>query len=403
MTVFSEDKILAQIKNKRGNIITFDQNFIFEYSMHLNQSIKLHINTNNAKFEHITNLGKILTNQKNQQTIKDSKFDLLFEASLVSIKEMKIYSVFSVKYSLKLLTMTSKNIMFKMLMYENQNKEGERLYESEEKTGQKIFQFCDAMIINDSISRKNCVFIIEIYEKEKLIGKTKSVDLKQLKESSKGLQIYDSNSKEITSSKLEISYSERKAENFIDHLSKGLELENFMAIDFTSSNLECNNNDSLHFINKLGYNEYEKIFVKFFKILENYDKKQVYTVYGFGAIPPEKDEVNHCFCLNFKNEPEIEGLPSLIENYRAITQKIKFLGPTYLKFVVKKMIEKVKKSVVNNKRYYISLILVDGLVNDLEETIDLFVEASKLPISFIIAGVGNGEFGNMEILGIISN
>ena len=81
MTVFSEDKILAQIKNKRGNIITFDQNFIFEYSMHLNQSIKLHINTNNAKFEHITNLGKILTNQKNQQTIKDSKFDLLFEAS----------------------------------------------------------------------------------------------------------------------------------------------------------------------------------------------------------------------------------------------------------------------------------------------------------------------------------
>jgi hypothetical protein len=66
------------------------------------------------------------------------------------------------------------------------------------------------------------------------------------------------------------------------------------------------------------------------------------------------------------------------------------------------MIEKVKKSQSNKEQvYFISLILTDGQINDMEETIDLFVEASKLPISFIIVGVGNENFNDMYILGKI--
>ena len=44
------------------------------------------------------------------------------------------------------------------------------------------------------------------------------------------------------------------------------------------------------------------------------------------------------------------------------------------------------------------MILTDGLINDMDETIDALVEASYLPISVIIIGIGYGDFGNMDIL-----
>ena len=43
------------------------------------------------------------------------------------------------------------------------------------------------------------------------------------------------------------------------------------------------------------------------------------------------------------------------------------------------------------------MILTDGLINDMDETIDALVEASYLPISVIIIGVGYGDFGKFRI------
>ena len=48
--------------------------------------------------------------------------------------------------------------------------------------------------------------------------------------------------------------------------------------------------------------------------------------------------------------------------------------------------------------YNIILILTDGQINDMPETIDALVEASFLPISVIIVGIGKGDFSNMDIL-----
>ena len=48
--------------------------------------------------------------------------------------------------------------------------------------------------------------------------------------------------------------------------------------------------------------------------------------------------------------------------------------------------------------YNILMILTDGLITDMDNTIDALVEASFLPISVIIIGIGNGDFGNMNFL-----
>lgn len=45
--------------------------------------------------------------------------------------------------------------------------------------------------------------------------------------------------------------------------------------------------------------------------------------------------------------------------------------------------------------YTISLIITDGIINDMQETIDEIVRASHMPISIIIVGVGNANFDQM--------
>lgn len=44
------------------------------------------------------------------------------------------------------------------------------------------------------------------------------------------------------------------------------------------------------------------------------------------------------------------------------------------------------------------LILTDGVITDMDNTIRAIVEASRLPMSIIIVGVGSANFDNMNIL-----
>ena len=44
------------------------------------------------------------------------------------------------------------------------------------------------------------------------------------------------------------------------------------------------------------------------------------------------------------------------------------------------------------------MILTDGVINDMNETVNAIVEASFLPISIIIIGIGYADFTNMDIL-----
>lgn len=48
--------------------------------------------------------------------------------------------------------------------------------------------------------------------------------------------------------------------------------------------------------------------------------------------------------------------------------------------------------------YHVLLILTDGVIHDMRETIDVIVEASTMPLSIVIIGIGEANFGNMEIL-----
>jgi len=52
----------------------------------------------------------------------------------------------------------------------------------------------------------------------------------------------------------------------------------------------------------------------------------------------------------------------------------------------------------NNQKYMVLLIITDGQICDMDETIDQIVRGSSLPLSIIIVGVGNADFSSMDVL-----
>ena len=48
-------------------------------------------------------------------------------------------------------------------------------------------------------------------------------------------------------------------------------------------------------------------------------------------------------------------------------------------------------------KYLVLLIITDGAIHDMEDSIRSLVSASELPLSVLIIGVGNDDFSSMEV------
>jgi len=111
--------------------------------------------------------------------------------------------------------------------------------------------------------------------------------------------------------------------------------------------------------------------------------------------------VSHCFALNGNIcDPECDGLDGVLEAYKKALKHVKLYGPTHFSEVldmINKMAEGLEVS-QHNQKYIICLILTDGIINDMQKTIDEIVRGSSLPLSIIIVGVGDADFSSMDIL-----
>ena len=52
----------------------------------------------------------------------------------------------------------------------------------------------------------------------------------------------------------------------------------------------------------------------------------------------------------------------------------------------------------DKNKYLILMIITDGVIHDMDETIRLIVKGADLTLSIIIVGVGNEDFSNMEVV-----
>ncbi|XP_047971155.1 protein BONZAI 3-like [Salvia hispanica] len=195
-------------------------------------------------------------------------------------------------------------------------------------------------------------------------------------------------------------FVEKQLYSFIDYISSGYELNFMVAVDFTASNGKPTTPGSLHYIDHSGrLNAYQQAIMEVGEVIQFYDSDRRFPAWGFGGITPN-GSVSHCFNLNGSpTDFEVEGVEGIMAAYSAALHNVSLSGPTLFGRVIDKAADIAGHSLsCNQAKYYVLLIITDGVVSDLKETINSVVKASDLPLSILIVGVGDADFKDMEIL-----
>lgn len=116
--------------------------------------------------------------------------------------------------------------------------------------------------------------------------------------------------------------------SFVDYLRSGWAISLVTAIDYTASNGDQRQSNSLHALGR--GNEYLQALQSVGSIVEPYDADRSFPVFGFGALPPGTSSVSHCFPLNGNPmNPEIQGIENIVACYKQTLPSIRLAGPTF--------------------------------------------------------------------------
>ncbi|RLN21234.1 hypothetical protein BBI17_004161 [Phytophthora kernoviae] len=150
-------------------------------------------------------------------------------------------------------------------------------------------------------------------------------------------------------------------------------------------------------------NDYQSAITATGAILEPYDSDKRFPVYGFGGLV--NGVVNHCFPLTFDpSQPEVEGVNGIMSAYSNSFQFVQLHGPTmfaplvHQAAAIAQTFSTPSEQGVGSLKYFVLLIITDGAIMDMQQTIDELVQASTLPLSIIIVAVGNADFTAMNAL-----
>ncbi|WRX24772.1 C2 domain - like 10 [Theobroma cacao] len=147
-------------------------------------------------------------------------------------------------------------------------------------------------------------------------------------------------------------FIEKPRFSFLDYISSGFQLNFMVAVDFTSSNGLPRNPTSLHYIDPLGrLNSYQ----------------------------------------------QVEGVEGIMAAYASAIYNVTLSGPTVFGQVIDRAAQLASFS-CDSTKYFVLLIITDGVLTDIQETKDAVVKTTDLPLSILIVGVGDADFKQMEIL-----
>ncbi|XP_016460164.2 protein BONZAI 1 isoform X1 [Nicotiana tabacum] len=266
----------------------------------------------------------------------------------------------------------------------------------------------------EQVGSKDSPLTIECYDfntngKHDLIGKVQKslADLEMLHSAGSAANLFipaavgpNSQNKVLKSQLFVDIFFEKTQHTFLDYLACGYELNFMVAIDFTASNGNPRLPDSLHYIDPSGRpNAYQKAILEVGEVLHFYDKDQHYPAWGFGARPID-GPVSHCFNLNGSSDYcEVQGIQGIMTAYMSALFNVSLAGPTIFGPVITSAADIANKSLMKGERKYFTLLIItDGVITDLQETMDALVHAADLPLSILIVGVGGADYKEMEIL-----
>lgn len=200
----------------------------------------------------------------------------------------------------------------------------------------------------------------------------------------------DNDKKIKSSSKISLiisNFKRRDTFEFTDYLKCGLNMTQFVGIDFTGSNGNPADPNSLHYVQPGRLNQYQRAILSLGEILEKYNNNGIIPCYGFGArIQGGPTCFDFPLNLNYQ-APFLKNYGEMFNCYQGIFSQIQLSGPTNFAPLLRAIIEyTVRNMSLNEMNYTVYIILTDGAISDMNETVREVVNASRLPISIIIIG-----------------
>ena len=411
------DTYLGNLENRSGKYIEFGNTFSVDYYFQREQLLIIEPKINNKNTGNAKRivLSTLIRNPEQKLKLPFNGIGTL----IISFKQTKMRETpsqnqtSSFQFTFKLNNQLFNNLerVF-FIIYNTSNQSKRPIYKSQEMMANKIMTSNLINLYTDQLSPdgdKNSPiyigFFIPRLQSNKPVGGAMFY-LSNLENNLKNDQLTTialNSQKYGNLGQVQINYDQSVKLTFIDYLSKGMQINLDIAIDYTASNNE--NRIPLHNLDSRYPNDYEKAIESCGSIIAFYDYDQLFPVYGFGGIPSANNnfnqQVSHCFNINFKSDPNIKGINNIIKTYRESLKKITLAAPTFFSPVIDKVISEIKYDLQNRREenhYYILLILTDGNINDMNQTRDKIVEASYLPLSIIIVGIGNANFELMDVL-----
>lgn len=187
---------------------------------------------------------------------------------------------------------------------------------------------------------------------------------------------------------------------FLDYIVGGCEISLVVGIDFTASNGDPSQPGTLHYWDAMQPNEYELAIRAVGDILAYYDSDESFPAFGFGAkLPPDFQQPHHKFSLTNSPDPTCHKIDMVLNMYRQTLYNVRLSGPTVFAEVIRAAADHAEAELAEHEQSYtILLIVTDGVINDLENTLDEIERAASLPLSIVIIGVGNADFSDMVCL-----
>uniref|UniRef100_A0A665VY65 Copine-3-like n=1 Tax=Echeneis naucrates TaxID=173247 RepID=A0A665VY65_ECHNA len=192
-----------------------------------------------------------------------------------------------------------------------------------------------------------------------------------------------------------------KEYTFLDYIMGGCQINFTIAIDFTGSNGDPKSPNSLHYISPHGYNEYLAAIWAVGNVIQDYDSDKMFPAFGFGAQVPPTWQVSHEFPINFNpSNPFCAGIEGVVTAYQQCLPQVKLYGPTNFSPIINHVAHFGRQAMQQEtaSQYFVLLIITDGVITDMDHTLQAIVNASRLPMSIIIVGVGGADFSAMEFL-----
>ena len=400
---FTETKQTSETNN-----INFDKFFTMPYFFERQQLIDFKISIGSQSEIIQTSLGSIMGRRK-QTLTKKLQDGSDFEVKGIEIKKSNKIVGFDINISGNVVGMT---ISYSITnLGTEMDPTATKLYDSELKTAKQSK--------NNVLTFIKCNIPIMFLNTGGKSSNTISIEFKDVKHKT-ALGNYNGPINSLISSKTStitlthnlsatINCSVTSTPSFISYLRSGMNINLTIGIDFTGSNGTYTDYRSYHYLNN-GMNDYEKAIRSCGDILAYYDDDQLFPCFGFGFTfkntnlnnnlgRGKYDKFNYPINRN-EQDPNIHLIDNVLVEYRKFITEIKLSGPTNFAPMIRDLNNEVKKNLSDGlvMGYNILLILTDGQIDDLNDTIDEMVEASFLPISVIIVGIGNGDFTSMDIL-----